>query len=74
MTSVFEKFFPCKSFNLSIFQRQAIIEFITARSTFASLPTEHGKSLIYQLAIPITKPLSSDKIASMTNEGFVTVM
>ena len=44
--------------DLSIQQSTALKSFVSGPDTFVSLPTGHGKSLIYQLAIPLMKELS----------------
>lgn len=38
-------------------QSAAIKSFVSGTDTFVSLPTGHGKSLIYQLAIQLAKEL-----------------
>ena len=43
--------------DLSKQQSAAIKSFVSGTDTFVSLPTGHGKSLIYQLAIPLAKEL-----------------
>lgn len=43
--------------DLSKQQSAAIKSFASGTDTFVSLPTGHGKSLLYQLAIPLTKAL-----------------
>ena len=43
--------------DLSKQQSAAIKSFVSATDTFVSLPTGQGKSLIYQLAIPLAKEL-----------------
>ena len=44
--------------DLSIQQSTALKFFVSGSDTFVSLPTGHGKSLIYQLVIPLIKELS----------------
>ena len=44
--------------DLSIQQSTALKSFVSGSDTFVSLPTGHGKSLIYQLAIPVIKDIS----------------
>lgn len=46
--------------DLSKQQSAAIKSFASGTDTFVSLPTGHGKSLIYQLAIPLAKELRKD--------------
>ena len=41
--------------DLSIQQSTALKSFVSGSDTFVSLPTGHGKSLIYQLAILLMK-------------------
>ena len=50
---------------LSIQQSTALKFFVSGSDTFVSLPTGHGISLIYQLAIPLMKQLSkgSDELS-----------
>ena len=66
ITNVFQSLFSKNStsqdftFSLSPQQERGILEFISGNNTFVSLPTGHGKSLIYQLAIPVVKKLSHD--------------
>ena len=43
--------------DLSKQQSATIKSFTSGTDTFASLPTGHGKSFLYQLAIPLTKAL-----------------
>ena len=47
--------------DLSMQQSTALKSFVSGSDTFVSLPTGHGKSLIYQLAIPLMKQLSLSK-------------
>ena len=51
--------------DLSIQQSTALKSFVSGHDTFVSLPTGHGKPLIYQLAIPLMKELSkrSDELS-----------
>ena len=55
--------------DLSIQQSSALKSFVSGSDTFISLPTGHGKSLIYQLVIPLMKELSKRPIRL----GFETV-
>ena len=43
--------------DLSKQQSAAIKSFVSGNDTFVSLPTGHGKSLVYQLAIPLAGEL-----------------
>lgn len=43
--------------SLSASQSEAFKAFIMETDTFVSLPTGHGKSLIYQIAVPVVKEL-----------------
>jgi superfamily II DNA helicase RecQ len=38
-------------------QRKSLESFVNGKDTFVSLPTGHGKSLIFQLVIPLIKHL-----------------
>ena len=51
--------------DLSVQQSTALKSFVSGSDTFVSLPTEQGKSLIYQLAIPLMEELSkrSDELS-----------
>ena len=53
--------------NLSKQQSAAIKSFASGTDTFVSLPTGHGKSLLYQLATPLTKTLGK-----LQNSGFLS--
>ena len=43
--------------SLTKYQSKALFHLLNGEDTFASLPTVHGKSLIYQLAPSISKHL-----------------
>lgn len=49
----------CSVEELSGPQKNALRSFIAGKDTFACLPTGHGKSLIYQLSVRVTKQLLS---------------
>ena len=49
--------FPSESIMLKKEQKDAIESFILGRDTFVSLPTGIGKSLIYQLIVPLANEL-----------------
>ena len=42
-------------------QRQALFLFSKGKDTFAVLPTGHGKSLIYQMAVLLAKEMNKDR-------------
>ena len=46
--------------NLTKEQRQALFLFSKGKDTFAVLPTAHGKSLIYQMALLLAKEMNKD--------------
>ena len=48
-------------------QKKSLEYFINDKDTFVSLPTGHGKSLIFQLAIPVIKHLQSQSTATDQN-------
>ena len=52
----------CNIEQLSRQQSTALKSFVSDLDTFVSLPTGHGKSLIYQLAIPFAKELLSSEV------------
>ena len=52
----------CNIEQLSRQQSTALKSFVSGLDTFVSLPTGHGKSLIYQLAIPFAKELLSSEV------------
>lgn len=53
----YDKYFPSGSIMLKKEQKDAIESFILGRDTFVSLPTGIGKSLIYQLIVPLANEL-----------------
>ena len=50
--------FLSSNFTLTTQQYQAVENFVSSNNTFVSLPTGHGKSLIYQVVIPVVKELA----------------
>lgn len=60
----YDKYFPSGSIMLKKEQKDAIESFILGRDTFVSLPTGIGKSLIYQLIVP----LANEFIDTRTND------
>ena len=50
--------------SLTKYQQEAVYDFICGRDTFLVLPTGHGKSLVYQMALIIAKQkmLNNDAI------------
>ena len=58
LLSVLQNIFPEKQLDfLSKEQVAGIRSFIFGNDTFVSLPTGHGKSLIFQLAVPLAKKM-----------------
>lgn len=43
--------------NLTNYQTEALYNFISGHDTFAVLPTGHGKSLVYQMSVLVTKEM-----------------
>ena len=54
---VVESFLP-SNFSVTTQQYESVESFVSGSDTFVSLPTGHGKSLIYQLIIPVVKELA----------------
>lgn len=58
LSAVIQSVFPGKLLNfLSKEQIEGIKSFFFGNDTFVSLPTGHGKSLIFQLAVPLAKKM-----------------
>ena len=58
LSAVMQSIFPGKQLDfLSKEQIEGIRSFFLGNDTFVSLPTGHGKSLIFQLAVPLAKKM-----------------
>ena len=58
LSAVIRSIFPGKQLNfLSKEQIEGSGRFFLGNDTFVSLPTGHGKSLIFQLAVPLAKKM-----------------